>query len=134
MILTIKLDAESSWVLPKANIGVNRTLYFYKGSGMQIEEKDIPPYHLIEVQPDWDITLKAKSEPCFVLVLQGKPINEPVVQYGPFVMNTEEEIREAYREYQRTQFGGWPWPQHEQTHDRLRGRFALHADGREEVK
>ena len=67
-------------------------------------------------------------------MLQGKPINEPVAQYGPFVMNTQEEIREAMMDYQRTQFGGWPWPEDEHVHPRERGRFALHADGKEEHK
>ena len=78
--------------------------------------------------------IQAGNEPCFLLILQGKPINEPVVQYGPFVMNTEAEIQEAFQEYQQTQFGGWPWPNHEQAHPRNKGRFAIHADGKEEIK
>ena len=67
-------------------------------------------------------------------MLQGKPLQEPVAKYGPFVMNTNQEIQEAVQDYQRTQFGGWPWPTHEHTHDKTRGRFALHADGRLEEK
>ena len=49
-------------------------------------------------------------------------------------MNTEAEIQEAFSDYKRTQFGGWPWPDQEQVHDRNKGRFALHADGTEELK
>ena len=74
------------------------------------------------------------SEPSRILMLQGKPLQEPVAKYGPFVMNTNQEIQEAVQDYQRTQFGGWPWPTHEHTHDKTRGRFALHADGRLEEK
>lgn len=133
-ILTIKLEASASWVLPKAQPEVNRTLYFYKGDGMQIEGEAISANHSVQVNAGSDITLKAGNEACFVLMLQGKPINEQVVQYGPFVMNTEEEIHEAYRDYQNTQFGGWPWPKHEQAHERDKGRFALHSDGTEEIK
>jgi len=134
MVLTVKLQANATWVLPKASSEVNRTLYFYKGNELNIEGRSIPSYHSIQVSADKDINLQAGDEDCFLLMLQGKPINEPVVQHGPFVMNTQEEIREAFEEYRKTQFGGWPWPEHEQAHPREKGRFALHADGREEIK
>ena len=67
-----------------------------------------------------------------LLLLQGRPIGEPVAQYGPFVMNTEAEIQQAFADYRRTQFGGWPWPSDAPVHDREEGRFARHADGRVE--
>ena len=67
-------------------------------------------------------------------LLQGKPINEPVVQHGPFVLNYPAEVRETIMEFQRTEFGGWPWPSYENVHEKSRGRFAIHADGREEIK
>jgi quercetin 2,3-dioxygenase len=133
-VLTIKLQAGATWVLPKTDSGANRALYFYRGNRLHIEGETLPEYHSIQVLADQDISLQAGSEDCFLLMLQGKPINESVVQHGPFVMNTQEEIREAFQDYQRTQFGGWPWPRHEQAHDRNKGRFAKHADGREEIR
>jgi hypothetical protein len=66
------------------------------------------------------------------LLLQGRPIREPVAQYGPFVMNTRDEIHQAFTDYQRTGFGGWPWPSDEPVFSRTEGRFARHADGRVE--
>lgn len=132
LILTIKMNAGARWKLPKAVAGVNRNLYFYRGKEMYIQEKKIPEYHSINVNSEETLTLEAGDDDCFLLLLQGKPLNESVVQYGPFVMNTDEEIQDAYRDFRQTQFGGWPWPDHEPTHDRDKGRFAKHADGREE--
>jgi hypothetical protein len=68
----------------------------------------------------------------YLLLLQGKPINEPVVQHGPFVMNRMEEIHQAFADYRLTQFGGWPWSRTDQVHPANIGRFAKYADGREE--
>jgi quercetin 2,3-dioxygenase len=53
-----------------------------------------------------------------------------VFQLGPFVMNTPEELQQAFDDYRRTGFGGWPWSGPDPVHDRTEGRFALHADGR----
>ncbi|MFZ9886987.1 MAG: pirin-like C-terminal cupin domain-containing protein, partial [Myxococcota bacterium] len=70
--------------------------------------------------------------PVELLLLQGRPIGEPVAQDGPFVMNTAQEIREAFYAYQRTRFGGWPWPSDGPVHGPSAGRFARHVDGRVE--
>ena len=67
-----------------------------------------------------------------ILLLQGRPIAEPVVQHGPFVMNTRQEILQAFADFQQTQFGGWPWPSDGPVHPRDEGRFAIHADGHRE--
>ena len=80
------------------------------------------------------ITMKNGNKESYFLILEGKPINEPVVQHGPFVMNTEAEIRDAMREYGQTQFGGWPWAKREVVHEKDKGRFAQHSSGRVETK
>ncbi|MDY0108223.1 MAG: pirin-like C-terminal cupin domain-containing protein, partial [Giesbergeria sp.] len=51
-------------------------------------------------------------------------IGEPVAQYGPFVMNTQQEIMQAMQDYRRTQFGGWPWKEADPVHGSEARRFA----------
>lgn len=134
-ILTIKMEAGAHWVLPGAsNKKLNRNLYFYRGESLQIEGQSIPEYVRIELIADKDVSITNGKGDGYLLLLQGKPIEEPVVNYGPFVANTEQEIREAISLYQRTEFGGWPWPMREQVWDRNKGRFARFGDGTEEVR
>ena len=90
----------------------------------------IPPSYGAELQPDVAVSLENGASESELLLLQGRPINEPVFQQGPFVMNTRQEIYETMLEYQRTQFGGWPWPSDEPVHAREEGRFARHPDGK----
>lgn len=133
-IWIIKMEAEARWTIPLASQQLNRTLYFFKGSSLDIEDNKIASYHAIELNSGQETLLTNGSEESHLLLLQGRPIHDPVVQYGPFVMNTKSEIQQAIYDYQRTQFGGWPWPRRDQVHPRTKGRFAKYANGREETK
>ena len=132
IVLTASVEEGKTWKLPKVPQGTNASLYFYSGDGVMITDQELRNHTVMHLEPGAELEIKALSYGCKFLYLQGKPIQEPVVQYGPFVMNTEEEIRQAYDDYRRTQFGGWPWPEKETAHG-IRGRFALHADGTEEI-
>jgi redox-sensitive bicupin YhaK (pirin superfamily) len=128
-IWTISMEPDARWTMPPAENGTNRTLYFYSGSGLRIDGRDIPAYHQVELRPDSETTLENGPDTGELLLLQGRPIGEPVAQYGPFVMNSEAEIRQAFIDYQQTQFGGWPWESDFPVHPRDEGRFAKHANG-----
>jgi len=132
-IWIIDMEAGAHWSLPATAAGVNRMLYFFEGDSMQVAGNTLDAMTGVVLQPDSVVNLAAGKKAARLLLLQGKPISEPVVQYGPFVMNTREEIQQAYRDYQETRFGGWPWPQADFLHPRDKGRFALYADGHEET-
>jgi redox-sensitive bicupin YhaK (pirin superfamily) len=131
-IYNIQLEPDATFELPATASGVNRSIYYYEGNGLQIGGQTIAHYHAADVDATQVCTFKNGTEASKVLVLQGRPINEPVVQHGPFVMNSKEEIYQAFQDYQQTQFGGWPWPRYDQVHDAKLGRFAKHADGKME--
>lgn len=133
-IWTIKMEAGAQLRIPAASEEANRTLFFYRGSSVTIDGNEIDSEQAIQVKAYQELMIENGNSDGYFLLLQGKPINEPVVQYGPFVMNTQAEIQQAMHDYQRTEFGGWPWPRRDVVHPYDKGRFARHADGTEELK
>ncbi|WP_343633595.1 pirin family protein [Roseateles sp.] len=130
---TLRLEPGAQWTLPAAlGDGTRRKLYFFAGGRMTIGGDPVTVGHSVELQASVDVVLTNGDEPAELLMLQGRPIGEPVAQYGPFVMNTEQELRQAFEDYRRTEFGGWPWPSQAPVHGDQEDRFARHADGRTE--
>lgn len=133
-IWTIKMAPGAKFTIPRSEGMTGRSLYFHKGVTVSISGQEISKNKRIELVHDQDILIENGSKESHLLFLQGKPISEPVAQYGPFVMNTHEEIQAAFDEYQTTQFGGWPWDSPAPTNEKKEGRFAQYADGTKENK
>lgn len=132
-IWCIRLQAGATWTLPAAAHAESiRMLYFFSGSSLRIGDAQLSAHAAAHVKSDVPLELAAGDTECELLMLQGRPIGEPVVQHGPFVMNTREQIDQAMRDYRRTRFGGWPFSDDAPVHLRGQGRFAKHADGRVE--
>ena len=132
-IWTIRMAPGARWTLPAASgAGTRRSLYFFKGQSVTIADQRVAGHAVVEVRADAEVELVNGDTESEFLVLQGRPIGEPVAQYGPFVMNTQAEIAQSMQDYRRTQFGGWPWPDDAPVHGRDPARFAKHPDGREE--
>jgi redox-sensitive bicupin YhaK (pirin superfamily) len=83
--------------------------YGLSGKGFYGEgdaRQEVDPRKMVVFKNDGDsVTLTAGAEPLEVLLLGGVPLKEPVVRYGPFVMNTEDEIRQAVVDYQAGRMG-----------------------------
>jgi quercetin 2,3-dioxygenase len=132
-IWTIAMEPGARWTMPRARRGTNRVVYLFRGAGVRIGERAIDNRSAIALRPDAEATIDNGDEPSELLLLQGRPIGEPVAQHGPFVMCTREEIAQAFTDYRATRFGGWPWSDDAPVHARAQPRFARHADGREEL-
>jgi redox-sensitive bicupin YhaK (pirin superfamily) len=129
----ISLGPGAETILPAAERGDSvRIVYLFDGDGAVIGDTEVPSSTAVEVRADRPLPIRARGTGVEALLMQGRPIAEPVAQYGPFVMNSKAEIAQAFDDYQRTRFGGWPWDRDDPTHDRDPARFARHADGLEE--
>ena len=133
-IWTIKLAPHARWTLPAAAAGTSRTLYFFRGGGLGVAGRAVPASRAIALRPDADVALDNGPDESELLLLQGRPIGEPVAAYGPFVMTSRSEIEAAFADYRRTRFGGWPFGSDDPVHPRQVARFARHADGRVEER
>jgi redox-sensitive bicupin YhaK (pirin superfamily) len=80
----------------------NTFLYVYEGDAVVGDDAKPLPYRAAGLlTPGGSVRIQAGTAGVRLLLLAGKPIGEPVVQYGPFVMNTPEEIQQAIVDYQQ---------------------------------
>ncbi len=128
----ISLEPGAQWELPTSPASLNRMLHTVAGDDIRIAGTKIHNGIGLRLRPERPAVLENHGSPAAFLLLEGQPIGAPVFQMGPFVMNTPEELRQAFDDYNATGFGGWPWDSRDPVHDRSEGRFALHADGKVE--
>lgn len=129
-IWTLRLEPGATFSLPLAPAGTSRMLYLFRGSSLKINDEPLQVGTAAELRAHLPTSLRNGASEADLLMLQGRPIGEPVVQSGPFVMNTREEIRQAYQDFRATRFGGWPWSSDDPVHGPEPARFARRADGR----
>jgi hypothetical protein len=133
-IWTLRMAPGARWTLPPARgIGTRRMLYRFKGGALRVGGETVSTPAAIELRGDAAVELVNGAEASELLLLQGRPIGEPVAQSGPFVMNSDAEIAAAFADYRRTGFGGWPWADDAPVHGRDPARFARRADGSTET-
>ena len=129
-IWVLRLEPGASWTMPATrHRKVARTVYFFEGDTLSIGDHLLGASIGAVVSSDADVEVRAGETAIECLVLQGRPIGEPVAQYGPFVMNTRAEIEQAFADYQHTGFGGWPWDVDGPVHSTEPERFARHPGG-----
>ncbi|MFO1274163.1 MAG: pirin family protein [Rubrivivax sp.] len=130
-IFTLALTAGARFTLPAAmGPRTQRVLYFFAGQGLRLDGQAIDAHAALQVDARRPQALDNRGDAVVeLLVLQGRPIGEPVAQYGPFVMNTKAEVQAAFADYQRTQFGGWPWDSDGPVHGADGARFARRPGG-----
>ncbi|MGB3711677.1 MAG: pirin family protein [Erythrobacter sp.] len=102
-LATVEMQAGASARLPAP---AGRSVLFYTVRGSALVGTDAVPEHHLARLSDGDGVQVASEEGCLILFGHADPIAEPVVARGPFVMNSEQEIAQAIRDYQSGTFGG----------------------------
>ncbi len=128
----VKMKKGSEFTIPETRQAASRTLYFFDGDALNLNNIKINSKSGLELDSQFSASIKADYSDIEFLMLQAKPLGEPIVQHGPFVMNSKEEIIQTIQDYQKNQFGGWPWPVAEMVHGDKLERFAKFPDGRVE--
>ncbi len=130
-----ELDPGATFIIDETDSELTQSLYFYEGKSLSINDDKVSEKSVIELLANKKkVVQNTSDEKVYLFFLQGKPMNDPVVQHGPFVANSQEEIRDIMHEYNRTQFGGWPYESLAPVHAQELGRFARFTDGTEEMK
>lgn len=121
----IEIQPGGKLSLPAAHAESNRHAFFFEGDALTIGGTSMTPMTKAILDADDETVIEnTGTKLAEVLILQGRPIAEPVAQHGPFVMNTQEEIEQCFTDYRRTQFGGWPWPEDAMVFPPDKARFA----------
>lgn len=95
-LFDLRLGAGTS-VAPRLPDGHRLMLYVYDGS-VQLDGRSIEAGKLVRLSDSGQLQLSSEQG-ANVLLVAGKPLGEPIVQYGPFVMNTREEVEQALRDF-----------------------------------
>jgi redox-sensitive bicupin YhaK (pirin superfamily) len=99
----IKANCKLELPVPREN-----NIFFYMINGkINTGGTPVEALHLVEFNNDSDILSFESESESIILFGYAKPFNEPIVSYGPFVMNSEEEIQQAYADYKSGKFGTW---------------------------
>lgn len=101
-ILDLRLPAGSS-VRPELPAGHRALLYVYQGVAQVQQSQEVKAGRLVRLDDQGDLLIDS-TEGAGVLLIAGKPLHEPIVQYGPFVMNSREEIEQALRDFRDGSF------------------------------
>ena len=101
--LKAKTGAQVTYEFPTT---YNTLLLVLEGS-IKVNGSDVQQDHVAVMAHDGEQFTIEVTEDAIVLVLAGLPIKEPIAHYGPFVMNTQEELLQAFDDFNTGKFGTW---------------------------
>lgn len=128
-IQIIDMQPKAKYNIPFVSNTLNRSIYFIKGDKLKIEDEELLNNEYAFVTGDNIVLENTGTKKAQILLLESEPIKGPIVAYGNYVMNSMDEIKEAYEDFNETEFGGWPFDVREIYHKPEDKRFEKHTDG-----
>ncbi len=129
-IYLVKIADQGIFEMPPSKSETNRVIYVFSGEKFKLNGEVLAPGQGYWLDSQRAMNVTALGQNFEMLVLQSRPIGEPVVQHGPFVMNSKQEIIQAFEDYQKDHFGGWSWNRQDMVHGEKIERFAKFPNGK----
>lgn len=127
-ILLVELERGGRVEIDNISETLNRNLYFYEGDSVIVDGETLHGKRSLKLKGDADFVIEANEGPAKLLLLEAEPIGEPIINDGPMIMNTQEEILQGYRDYWDTHYGEWNWGIPDPMHDKKAGRLTSRGE------
>ncbi len=129
LILRIEMEAGAAIEIPSSG-SVNRNIYSTEGP-ISVDDVPFPKRTRLKMDPSATVTVRMGDTPSEVWVLDGDPIDEKQVSWGPVILGTSKEVRDANNIIRQKEREEWPWQYVNQKQPLGTERFFRSADGSE---
>jgi len=131
-ILRIRLDPDAKISLPSIPADINRNLYLTEGNEIMINKESFESPKRFKLVSDEVTIVNGKAE-SILWLLEGRPIKEKMSSFGPIILDTDKNVREALNVIRKEELSRWSWGLVDRTQPKDTGRFFRDRDGKEEL-
>jgi redox-sensitive bicupin YhaK (pirin superfamily) len=111
---------------------VNRNLYFVEGGTVRLGDEEYEVSQRFKLKSGDDVTVANGDSEGTYWLLEGEPIGERMSSFGPVILDSDKNVRDAMNRIRKEEYENWPWDLVDKFHPKGTGRFILFSDGREE--
>lgn len=123
-ILLIDVEADASITIDGVSETLNRNLYFFEGEQVNVDGETLSGKRSLKLKGDADFVIQGAGTLARLLLLEAEPIGEPIINDGPMIMNTMDEVLQGYRDYWETHYGEWEWDTKDPVHEKETPRMS----------
>lgn len=130
-IVRIVAEPEAEFSIDAASEGATRNVYYVSGEGADVMGTRVDSYTRLKFSYKGGFDVKNGPGQSVFWLLEGKPIDQKIVCFGPVALAKESDVRQAMEDIRRNEFVEWPWDLIDKAHTLETGRFIRYGDGTE---